>query len=31
LTGLVGTMTIVIEAGRHFYTFDYELALPPKK
>jgi hypothetical protein len=25
LTGLTGTMTIVIEAGKHSYVFDYEL------
>jgi hypothetical protein len=25
LTGLAGTMTIIIEAGKHSYEFDYEL------
>ncbi|ODV10352.1 MAG: hypothetical protein ABT19_13550 [Rhodanobacter sp. SCN 68-63] len=25
LTGLLGTMTILVEHGRHFYTFEYSL------
>jgi hypothetical protein len=28
LTGLTGSMTILIEAGKHFYSFDYSLEQP---
>ena len=28
LTGLTGTMAIVIEAGKHSYAFDYSLTAP---